>query len=56
MFSFYFDEGDDFDAYRDEVIRRVKALVDYADENGLICFEFDFTKGTTHTIKIQEIK
>ncbi len=37
MFSFYFDEGDDFDAYRDEVIRRVKALVDYADENGLIC-------------------
>ena len=37
MFSFYFDEGDDFDAYRDEVIRRVKALVDYADENGLVC-------------------
>ncbi len=37
MFSFYFDEGDDFDAYRDEVIRRVKAMVDYADENGLMC-------------------
>lgn len=37
MFSFYFDEGDDFDVYRDEVIRRVKALVDYADENGLVC-------------------
>lgn len=37
MFSFYFDEGDDYDTYRDEVIRRVKALVDYADENGLVC-------------------
>lgn len=37
MFSFYFDEGDDYEAYRDEVIRRVKALVDYADENGLVC-------------------
>ncbi len=37
MFSFYFDEGDDFDVYRDEVIRRVKAFVDYADENGLVC-------------------
>ncbi|MBQ8574754.1 MAG: TIM barrel protein [Clostridia bacterium] len=37
MFSFYFDEGDDYEAYRDEVIRRVKAMVDYADENGLIC-------------------
>ena len=28
----------------------------FKNENGLICFEFDFTKGTTHTIKIQEIK
>lgn len=37
MFSFYFDEGDDYDVYKAEVIRRVKALVDYADENGLIC-------------------
>ncbi len=37
MFSFYFDKDDDFDTYRDEVIRRVKALTDYADENGLIC-------------------
>ena len=37
MFSFYFDEGDDYAAYRDEVIRRVKALVDYADENDLVC-------------------
>lgn len=37
MFSFYFDEGDDYEAYKDEVIRRVTAMVDYADENGLIC-------------------
>ena len=40
MFSFYFDEGDDFDAYRDEVIRRVKALVDYADEKGTLISSF----------------
>ena len=32
MFSFFFDEGDDHSQYRDEVIRRVKAMVDYADE------------------------
>ena len=37
MFSFYFDEGDDYSQYRGEVIRRVKAMVDYADEHGLIC-------------------
>ena len=37
MFSFFFDEGDDHSQYRDEVIRRVKAMVEYADEHGLIC-------------------
>ncbi len=37
MFSFYFDGIDDYSAYKDEVIRRVKAMVDYADENGIIC-------------------
>lgn len=37
MFSFYFDEGDSYEEYRDEVIRRVKLLVEYADANGLIC-------------------
>ena len=37
MFSFYFDEGDDYAKYKDEVISRVKAMADYADENGLIC-------------------
>lgn len=37
MFSFYFDGVDNYDEYRDEAIARVKAMVDYADENGLIC-------------------
>ena len=37
MFSFYFSEGDSYEEYRDEVIRRVKAMTDYATENGLIC-------------------
>ena len=37
MFSFYFAEGDSHEQYKDEVIRRVKAMVDYADANGLIC-------------------
>ena len=37
MFSFYFDGVDDYAAYKDEVIRRVTAMVDYAEANGLIC-------------------
>ena len=37
MFSFFFDKEDSYDEYRDEVIRRVKAMVDYADENGVKC-------------------
>ena len=37
MFSFYFSDGDSHEEYKDEVIRRVKAMVDYADANGLIC-------------------
>ena len=37
MFSFYFGEDDCHEKYKDEVIRRVKAMVDYADANGLIC-------------------
>ena len=37
MFSFYFAEGDSHEQYKDEVIRRVKAMVDYADAKGLIC-------------------
>lgn len=37
MFSFYFTNGESYDEYRDEVIGRVKAMADYATENGLIC-------------------
>ncbi|MBP9988678.1 MAG: Gfo/Idh/MocA family oxidoreductase, partial [Ruminococcus sp.] len=37
MFSFFIDKDEDPEQYRDEVIRRVKIMADYADENGLIC-------------------
>ena len=37
IFSFYFSEDDSYEEYRDEVIRRVKAMTDYAVDNGLIC-------------------
>lgn len=37
MFSFYFSEGDSYEEYKDEVIRRVKAMADYATNEGLIC-------------------
>ena len=37
IFSFYFSEGDSYEEYRDEVIRRVKAMTDYAVSEGLIC-------------------
>lgn len=37
IFSFYFSEGDSYELYRDEVIRRVKAMTDYAVSQGLIC-------------------
>lgn len=37
IFSFYFDEGDSHTELRGEVIRRVKAMNDYAKENGIIC-------------------
>lgn len=37
IFSFYFDKDDSYEEYRDEVIRRVKAMNDYAAENGIIC-------------------
>ena len=37
IFSFYFSEGDSYDEYRDEVIRRVKAMTDYAVAEGLVC-------------------
>lgn len=37
MFSFYFTNGESYDEYKAEVIRRVKAMADYATENGLVC-------------------
>lgn len=37
MFSFYFKDGEDFAAYRDEVLRRVKAMADYSYEQGVYC-------------------
>ena len=37
LFSFYFSEGDSYEQYRDEVISRVKAMVDYATAEGIIC-------------------
>lgn len=37
MFSFYFTKGESFDEYRDEVLRRVKAMADYSYEHGVFC-------------------
>lgn len=37
MFSFYFDAADDYAAYRDEVLRRVQCMADYAFAEGVLC-------------------
>lgn len=37
MFSFYFDKEDSYEEHRDEVLRRVQIMADYATENGIIC-------------------
>ncbi len=37
IFSFYFSPEDSYEKYRDEVIRRVKAMTDYAAGEGLLC-------------------
>ena len=37
IFSFYFDSGDDYAEYRDEVLRRVQAMADYAFSQGVLC-------------------
>ncbi len=40
IFSFFFTKGESHEEYRDEVIRRVKAMTDYANEQGIIpCLE-----------------
>ncbi len=37
MFSFFFTQGQDRDEYKDEVYARLTAMVDYANENGILC-------------------
>ncbi len=37
MFSFYFTKGESLDEYKDEVIRRVKAMAEYSYERGVLC-------------------
>lgn len=37
IFSFYFTKGESYEEYRSEVLRRVKAMADYAAQNGLLC-------------------
>ena len=37
MFSFYFLNGESREEYRDEVFARLTAMVDYANENGILC-------------------
>lgn len=37
IFSFYFTEGESCSEYREEVLRRVRMMADYAAQNGLLC-------------------
>lgn len=37
MFSFFFTKGQDRSEYKDEVYRRLDAMVDYANEHGILC-------------------
>ena len=37
MFSFFFTKGQKVEDYKDEVYRRLDAMVDYANENGILC-------------------
>ncbi len=37
MFSFYFEEGQSYEAYRDEVFSRVGRMADYALEHHVLC-------------------
>lgn len=37
MFSFYFTQGESYEEYHDEVFARLSAMVDYANENGVLC-------------------
>ncbi len=37
MFSFYFNNGESYEEYKDEVFARLSAMADYANENGILC-------------------
>ncbi len=37
MFSFYIDENEDYDSYRDEVFERLEKMADYARKEGIWC-------------------
>ncbi len=37
MFSFFFTKGQKIEEYKDEVYRRLDAMVDYANEHGILC-------------------
>lgn len=37
MFSFYFNKGESYEEYKDEVFARLSAMADYANENGILC-------------------
>ena len=37
MFSFYFTKGESYDEYKDEVFKRLSAMADYANEQGVLC-------------------
>lgn len=37
IFSYYFKNGESYEEYRDEVLRRIQAMATYAHEQGLLC-------------------
>ncbi len=37
MFSFYFTEGEDYEEYKPEVFRRLRAMAEYAKEHDVLC-------------------
>ncbi len=37
MFSFYIDEGEDYNSYRDEVFERLDKMAEYSRKNGIWC-------------------
>lgn len=37
LFSFYFTKGESYEEYRQEVMRRVRAMAEYSKERGVLC-------------------